>query len=259
MESVGHARNDKVWLEQYCAQFPLNEFGLGQVPAPSLQGIPPSDTSPKEARSKPNATLYPPPKTGEISGSGGHGVRPQRDLSRAGGTEVLQTAKDKVIEATRVSRFSRLFSSQSPFERQPQKPKESKELKGLVEPKPEVPPLPAVVPRKPRNSTPVVPRHDYKLLTLGVEELTVECAIDRADLPPGEMYQLPECDCLICATCLEGAFRHGLEGEAYLCPAKCPNHSIRIPDELMEKCGKFSNQEVRSYKERVVEFSTLDK
>ncbi|KAI9856586.1 MAG: hypothetical protein M1813_008846 [Trichoglossum hirsutum] len=167
-----------------------------------------------------------------------------------------------MAKGIRVSRFSRIFSTQSALGRQPPEPKEPKKLKELAGPaesKPKTPTSPVVVPGKLKNTTPIGPRHDYKLFTLGVEELTVECAIDRADLPPGEMYQLPDCDCLICDTCLENAFRHGLEGEKYLCPAKCPSHSHRIPDALMEKCGKFTSQEVRRYKERVVELSTLDK
>ncbi|KAI9856587.1 MAG: hypothetical protein M1813_008847 [Trichoglossum hirsutum] len=40
IESVGQSKNDKVWLEEYCAQFPLKEFGLSQASAPSSKGIP---------------------------------------------------------------------------------------------------------------------------------------------------------------------------------------------------------------------------
>jgi hypothetical protein len=164
-----------------------------------------------------------PPKTGEISGGRGY-IRPQRDPPRAGGSggaEAPRAVKDKgnpsstsnsdliltiMAKGIRVSRFSRIFSTQSALGRQPPEPKEPKKLKELAGPaesKPKTPTSPVVVPGKLKNTTPIGPRHDYKLFTLGVEELTVECAIDRADLPPGEMYQLPDCDCLICDTCLE--------------------------------------------------------
>jgi hypothetical protein len=50
-------------------------------------------------------------------------------------------------------------------------------------------------------------------------------------------------------------FRQGMVGSRSECPARCPDHRNEISFQQMVGLGKFSKQEIHTYRERVEEFA----
>ena len=96
MKSVGQARLDRVLLEQWCAQFPLEEFGLHNGPVRASQDVPPPGLSSKQTGSKARSVVsLILPGAGEILAGLGHIEAQKAVAGRSGAAEALQKPKDK--------------------------------------------------------------------------------------------------------------------------------------------------------------------